>query len=145
MQEGQQNKILCELWLGCESLGDGHSQSYWEHPATSVPQRPVVSNPNFEDPAMRGLVKEKIKDKTLRQTFSKIMRTEWPSESKYPISSIVTNARLEGVLITQKIMQNALPIFSYEMKDRDIIASNGKDNAFCQQSPDTSNSHNRPK
>ena len=47
VQMGQQNEILCELWLGCESLGDGQSQSQWEHCATSVPQRLIVSNPNF--------------------------------------------------------------------------------------------------
>ena len=63
------------------------------------------------------------------------MRTKWPSESKYPISAIVTNARLEGILINQNIMQNALPILSYETKDRDIIAGNGKDNTFCPQGP----------
>ena len=52
------------------------------------------------------------------------MRTEWPSESKYPISVIVTNERLEGILVTQKITQNVLPICNYETKDRDIIVGN---------------------
>ena len=46
IQEDQLDKILCCGW-DASPQGDGHSRFHWEHSATSVPQRPIVSNPNF--------------------------------------------------------------------------------------------------